>query len=59
MWTPTLHESMATIHESDNGHDRYAIAARKRLPGSMLVESTVGHLPKEISSATRFIFMEP
>ena len=46
---------MATIHESDNVHDRYAIAARKRLPGSMLVESTVGHLPKEISRATRFI----
>ena len=54
VWTPTLHESLYTIHESDNAVDRNAIAARKRLPGS-IVESTIGHLPKEISRATRYI----
>ena len=54
VWTPTLHESLYTIHESDNMVDRNAIAARKRLPG-LAVESTVGHLPKEISRSTRYI----
>ena len=54
VWIPTLHESLYTIHESDNAVDRNAIAARKRLPGSA-AESTIGHLPKEISRATRYI----
>ncbi len=57
IWTPTLGETMATIHESGNPHDCYAIAARKYLPGTGLLESTVGHLPKEISRITRFIMM--
>ncbi len=57
VWTPTLNESLPTIHESDNDKDCYAIAARKRLPGSALLESTVGHLPKEISRITRFIML--
>lgn len=55
VWIPTLHETLCLIHESDNTVDRYAIAARKRLPGSVLLESTIGHLPKEISRATRYI----
>ena len=42
------------IHETSNTFDRHAIAARKRLPGRF-VESTVGHLPKEISRATRYM----
>lgn len=42
------------IHEPSNAFDRHAIAARKKLPGR-LVESTVGHLPKEVSWATRFM----
>jgi hypothetical protein len=48
-WTPILGDRMPAIHESDP----YAIAARKRLPGT-LMESTVGHLPKEISRITRY-----
>ena len=55
-WTPTLNELLCTIHERNNIFDHYAIAARKRLPGR-LVESTVGHLPKEISRVTRFIIL--
>ncbi len=54
IWTPTLGETMATIHESSNSHDCYAI---EHLPGTGLLESTVGHLPKEISRITRFIFL--
>ena len=57
IWTPTLGEMMATIHKSSNPHDPYAIAARKHLSGTGLLESTVGHLPKEISRITRFIMM--
>lgn len=45
------------LHESDNVYDRFAITARKRLPGSPLIESTVGHLPKEISRITRYIML--
>ena len=55
-WTPTLGEILPTIHERDNAYDRYAIAARRRLPGQ-IVESTVGHLPKEISRITRFLIL--
>ena len=55
-WTPTLGDRMPAIHESGNTHDLYAIAARKRLPGT-LMESTVGHLPKEISRITRYIML--
>ena len=56
VWTPMLHEVPYTIHERTNPHDRYAIATRKVLPGR-ISESTVGHLPKEISRATRFVTM--
>lgn len=57
IWNPVLGEELCTIHESDNVYDRFAIAARKRLPGSPLIESTVGHLPKEISRITRYIML--
>ena len=39
---------------SDNPYNRYAIAARKSLPGTSAIESTVGHLPREISRFTCF-----
>ena len=57
LWTPTLHEVLTTIHESGNPYDHYAIAARKSLPGTLAVESTVGHLPREICRLTRFIML--
>ena len=57
IWTPALHEILPTIHERSNPYDRYAIAARKSLPGTLVVESTVGHLPREISRLTRFIML--
>ena len=56
VWTPQLNEGLPTIHERTNPHDRYAIAARKRLTGC-IGESTVSHLPKEISRVTRFIIL--
>ena len=56
IWTPALHDTLPTVHETSNPYDRYAIAARKCLPG-YLVEVTVGHLPKEISRVTRFIML--
>ena len=56
VWTPQLNEVLPTIHERTNPHDHYAIAARKRLTGC-IGESTVGHLPKEISRVTRFIML--
>ena len=45
---------MHCIHERNNDHDRYAIAAAKLLPGR-LSDSVVGHLPREISRYTRFL----
>jgi len=57
IWTPTLHEIQLIIHERSNPYDRYAIAATKSLPGTLVVESTVGHLPKEISRLMRFIML--
>ena len=40
----------------NNIYDRYAIAANKRLRGS-LADSIIGHLPREISRATRFFLL--
>ena len=59
IWTPALHKILPTIHERSNPYDRYAIAAcaRNSLPGTLVVESTVGHLPREISRLTRFIML--
>ena len=51
-----MNEVLSTRHESYNPHDQYAIAAMKRLPGS-IVESVVGHLPREISRFTYFILV--
>ena len=45
---------MHCIHERNIDHDRYAIAATKRLPGR-LSDSVVEHLPREISRYTRFL----
>ena len=56
VWTPRLNEVLPTIHERTNPHYRYAIADRKRVIGC-IVESAVGHLPKEISRVTRFIML--
>ena len=55
-WTPRVNEVLQAVHEVSNIYDRYAIAAKKELPGQ-LAPSTVGHLPKEISRFTRFIIL--
>ena len=48
---PILRERLNLSHERKNLHDRYAIAAKKRLPGQ-LADSIIGHLPREISRPT-------
>ena len=53
VWKPILGERLNLSHERKNLHDRYAIAAYKRLPGR-LADSIIGHLPREISRPTRF-----
>ena len=47
---------MRCSHERNNIYDRYAIAASKRLRGR-LADSIMGHLPREISRATRFFLL--
>ena len=47
---------MKCCYERNNYNDRYAIAATKRLRGR-LADSAVGHLPGEISRATRFFLL--
>ena len=47
---------MRCSHERNNIYDRYAIAANKRLRGR-LADSIIGHLPIEISTATRFFLL--
>ena len=47
---------MKCCYERNNCYDRYAIAATKRLR-ARLANSTVGHLPREISGATRFLLL--
>jgi hypothetical protein len=54
IWKPVNGEALNCIHERKNTHDRYAIAATKRLPGR-IADSIVGHLPREISRFTRFL----
>ena len=44
IWKPVIGETLHCIHKRNNIHDRYAIAATKRLPGR-LADSIVGHLP--------------
>ena len=55
-WTPRINKVLPAVHEVSNTYDRYAIAAKKKLPGQ-LAPSTVGHLSKEISKFTRFIIL--
>ena len=52
---PILRERLNLSHERKNLHDRYAIAAYKRLPGR-LADSIICHLPREISRPTHFLF---
>ena len=47
---------MKCCYKRNNCYDRYAIGATKRLRGR-LANSTVGHLPREISRATRFFLL--
>ena len=56
IWTPTLHEVVEAKQESGNAYDRFAIACTKKLP-SHLTKSVVGHLPKEVSRYTYYIFL--
>ncbi|KAL9954833.1 hypothetical protein ACROYT_G042414, partial [Oculina patagonica] len=56
LWNPKLNEKLATIHEENNPHDRYAVAAIRKTV-SRLRPVVVGHLPREISRFTRFIIL--
>ena len=56
IWTPTFHEVLEAKQESGNAYDRFAIACTKKLP-SRLIESVVGHLPKEVSRYTYYIIL--
>ena len=49
-WTPVINETLKCLHDEENTFDVFAIKACK-------VESfeTVGHLPREISRATKFL----
>ena len=53
-WAPVLDEVLTVQQQPTNPHDCYAIAVKKRLPGT-LCDSAVGHLPKEISRYTYLI----
>ena len=56
VWKPIVRERLNLSHERKNLHDRYAIAAYKRLPGR-LADSINGHLLREISRPTRFFLL--
>ena len=56
LWNPRLNEKLDTIHEENNPHDRYAVAAIRETV-SRLTPVVVGHLPREISRFTRFIIL--
>ena len=56
VWSPIVGEQLKCCYERNNCYDRHAIAATKRLRGR-LADSTVGHLPREISRATRFFLL--
>ena len=51
VWTPEVHEEFACRQESDNEHDRFAIAIFTD------GENVLGHLPREISRVS-FYFLE-
>ena len=44
LWKPKLNEKLETIHEKNNPHDRYAVAAIRKTV-SRLRPVVVGHLP--------------
>ena len=56
LWNPRLNEKLDTIHEENNPHDRYAVAAIRKTV-SRLTPVIVGHLPREFSRFTRFIIL--
>ena len=56
LWNSKLNEKLETIHEENNPHDRYAVAAIRKTV-SRLRPVVVGHLPREISRFTRFIIL--
>ena len=56
LWNPKLNEKLETIHEKNNPHDRYAVAAIRKTV-SRLRPVIVGQLPREISRFTRFIIL--
>ena len=56
LWNPKLNEKLETIHEENNPHDRYAVAAIRKTV-CRLRPVVVGHLPREISRFTRFIIL--
>ena len=57
VWSPIVGEQLKCCYEINNCYDRHAIAETKRLRGR-LADFTVGHLPWEISRATRFFHSE-
>ena len=56
VWSPIVGEQLKCCYERNNCSGRYAIAGTKHLRGR-LADSTVGHLPREISRATRFFLL--
>ena len=56
IWKSIVGELLRCSHERNNIYDRYAIVANKRLRGR-LADSIIGHLPREISRATRFFLL--
>ena len=56
VWSPIVGEQLKCCYEINNCYDRHAIAETKRLRGR-LADFTVGHLPWEISRATRFFLL--
>ena len=52
VWSPIVGEQLKCCYERNNCYDRYAITVTKCLR-CRLGNSTVGHLPREISRATR------
>ena len=56
VWSPIAGEQLKCCYERNNCYDCYAIVTTKHLLGR-LANSTVGHLPREISRATRFFLL--
>ena len=55
VWVPTVNEILQVEQEMSNPHDVYAIAVKKRLPGS-ISESIVGCLPRKVSGSPTSLF---